>query len=235
MNIRVGSLTLPFSPCGKISQVKRITIKRAMEATFTTWGVPEQIKVDNGRPFGDPQREGLPPLALWLIGLGIAVVWNRPRTPQDNAKVERAQGTLSRWTEYTLLQTTQQLQDALQREGQFYNEVFRDRRKNHTTKLERHPSLKHSGRPFDAGDFDEQRIAAFVSEGRWQRTVSRNGQITIGGQTFSVGQCYARQSVQVTLDPVERVWVVSNTDGKRLAQSPAQLWQKWMDKIKAIT
>ena len=33
-------------------------------------GIPYWIKVDNGRPLGDPRLELIPPLALWLIGLG---------------------------------------------------------------------------------------------------------------------------------------------------------------------
>jgi hypothetical protein len=55
---------------------------------FKTFGVPSWIKVDNGRPLGDPQLEIIPPLALWLLCLGIKVIWNRPATPQDNAKVK---------------------------------------------------------------------------------------------------------------------------------------------------
>ena len=38
-------------------------------------------------------------LALWLIGLGIEVIWNPPRCPQANGVVERSQGTGKRWAE----------------------------------------------------------------------------------------------------------------------------------------
>lgn len=80
---------------------------------FKNHGAPDWIKVDNGRPFGDPKLELIPPLALWLIGLGIKVIWNRPATPQDNAKVERSQGVMGRWTEYTKCKDTFELQDRL--------------------------------------------------------------------------------------------------------------------------
>jgi hypothetical protein len=38
-------------------------------------------------------------LALWLFGLGVEVIWNPPRRPQDNGVVERSQGTGKRWSE----------------------------------------------------------------------------------------------------------------------------------------
>ncbi len=38
-------------------------------------------------------------LALWLIGLGVAVDWDPPRRPQDKGVVERSQGTAKRWAE----------------------------------------------------------------------------------------------------------------------------------------
>lgn len=55
--------------------------------------------MDNGHPFGDPKLESVPVLALWLIAYGVPVIWNRPRKPTDNAKVERMQGTSGRWVE----------------------------------------------------------------------------------------------------------------------------------------
>ena len=64
-------------------------MQQTMKQIFEQWGLPSYIRVDNGKPFGDPQRCSIPELGLWLIGLGIEVVWNRPRTPKDNATVER--------------------------------------------------------------------------------------------------------------------------------------------------
>ena len=66
---------------------------------FQRWGMPVLIKVDNGQPFGDPQKKTIPVLALWLMSLKIKVIWNRPRQPRDNAKVERMQGTSKRWVD----------------------------------------------------------------------------------------------------------------------------------------
>lgn len=235
MSLRAWLLIRQFSPHGKISQVPVEQVRRAMICIFNKRGLPEQIKVDNGRPFGDPQREGLPMLALWLTGLGIKVIWNRPRTPQDNSKVERSQGTLSRWTEYGQTLSTTELQQILQREANFYNETFRDRRRDNTTRIERYPTMGSTGRAFNASDFGPQRIADFIAAGCWQRKVSKNGQVTIGGQRFSVGVRNAGQLLDVSFDAPQKVWIATNDAGAEIGRSPRKLWDEWIKKIRGVT
>ena len=96
-------------------------VQRELRAAFGRWGCPQQLRVDNGKPWGS--WSDLPPaLALWLIGLGIELVWNPPRQPQYNGVVERSQGTAKRWAEPERCATVAELQerlradDALQRE-----------------------------------------------------------------------------------------------------------------------
>ena len=58
--------------------------------------MPQRLQVDNGLPWGC--KGGLPSaLALWLVGLGIAVRWSRPCVPQDNGVVERSMRTGKAW------------------------------------------------------------------------------------------------------------------------------------------
>jgi hypothetical protein len=65
---------------------------------FTRWGLPERIRVDNGHPWGS--ASDLPrDLALWWIGLGIGLIWNRPWRPPQNGTGERDQGVTQGWVE----------------------------------------------------------------------------------------------------------------------------------------
>ncbi len=179
---------------------------------------------------------GLPLLGLWLIGLGIQVIWNRPRIPQDNAKVERCQGTLGKWTEYKEASSCEELQEVLTKEAHFYNFTFRDRRKEGTTRIERHPNLRHSGKSYTKDTpFEQQRVADFVSKGKYHRVVSTMGQINIGGECFSIGRKYHHQQVTLKLDAQHHAWVVSDTHGVEIGRSPESLWLGWMAKIRGIT
>ena len=54
------------------------------------------MRTDNGAPWGTPG--GLPSgLSLWAAGLGVPLRRNDPYSPQQNAVVERSQGTSKRW------------------------------------------------------------------------------------------------------------------------------------------
>ena len=110
-------------------------IKQSLIQNFEKWGKPDWIKIDNGRPFGDPQLEQITILALWLISYNIKVILNRPGVPQDNAKVERSQGTLSRWANPKEIKTIEELQSEVRKQGKFYNLYYPNRRLKNKTKL----------------------------------------------------------------------------------------------------
>ena len=219
-------MTLPFSPYKKISEVPLRTVQRALIWIFKVWGVPGWFKVDNGRPFGDPQMELVPPLALWLIGLGIRVVWNRPATPTDNAKVERSQGVMGKWTEYAKCPDTPGLQDRLWKEAEFHNLHFPVRRKKNRKRIELFPRLLHTGREWSPGDFELERVLAFLATGHWERKVSSNGQVSIYGQRFSVGVRHKHQVISLKLDPVKNCWNIYDAGGGPIKEQPSPFSEK---------
>src|SRR5882672_9423518 len=107
--------TQEFSPFSRIVQVPLESIRQVLLSIFHKWGLPKVIKTDNGSPFGVPTRDVVPVMSLWLKGWGIHPVLNRPRRPQDNAKVERMQGTSCRWAEVDKASNAKDLQDRLNR------------------------------------------------------------------------------------------------------------------------
>lgn len=187
---------------------------------FKIWGIPKWIKVDNGRPLGDPQLELIPPLALWLIALGIVVIWNRPKTPQDNAKVERGQGVLAKWTEFEKCQDTFALQVRLWEEAQFYNYHFPIRRLKHKKRIEVFPQLGFTGKCWNPADFDIQRALNFLAKGTWERKVSVNGQFSHYGNRFNVGTTYKHQRISIKLSPKDNQWKVYDEKAEFIKEFP---------------
>jgi transposase InsO family protein len=198
---------------------------------FKTRGVPECIKVDNGRPFGDPKLELIPPLALWLIGLGIKVIWNRPATPQDNAIVERSQGVMGNWTEYNTCKDTFELQLRLWKEAEFHNLHFPIRRKGNKTRIELFPQLLHIGTEWNPANFKLNRALIFLAKGDWQRKVSALGQVSIYGQRFSVGTQYKHQKVSVKLNPRKNCWNIFDDKGELIKTHPSPFSAKSIWKL----
>ena len=201
-------------------------VQRELITVFKIWGRPKWIKVDNGRPFGDPQMEVAPPLALWLICLGIPIIWNRPRRPQDNAKVERSQGVLANWTEVDKCKDTFDLQIRLWEQAHFHNCHFPIRRWENKKRVEVFPGLHFTGRDWDPLDFDLQRALDVLSKGTWERKVSQNGQFQHYGNRFNVGKPYSRQRVSIRICPKDNLWKVYDENAQFIKEFPTNFSEK---------
>src|SRR5215207_475016 len=133
-----------FSPWRHFGQVPDQAVQQALRQTFTQWGRPQTLRVDNGKPWGS--WSDLPPaLALWVLGLDIAVHYNPPRRPEHNGVVERSHQTAQNWAEPSQCTSLTQLQqrldddDVLQRQQYPYAGQ---------TRWQVYPALVHSGRSY---------------------------------------------------------------------------------------
>jgi transposase InsO family protein len=84
-----------FSLCLHACRKEHILpVKKQLIATFGQYGMPLQINVDNGTPWGNSSLVKYTRLTVWLMRLGIRVTHSRPRHPQTNGKNERFHRTL---------------------------------------------------------------------------------------------------------------------------------------------
>jgi hypothetical protein len=110
-------------PVGRWSSVGAPAVQAELRKAFAHWGRPEQLRVDNGTPWG--ATGGLPtPLALWVIGLEVVLTWNHPCRPRENAVVERTQGVSERWVEPHTCASAQQLQRRLDKMDRIHRENY---------------------------------------------------------------------------------------------------------------
>jgi hypothetical protein len=198
-------------------------VREALRAAFTPWGMPGLLRIDNGYPWGS--AGDLPTdLALWLLGLGIDLWWNRPRRPQDNGVVERSQGTGKRWGESPTCPNPPEFQkrldelDRLQRERYAY--------KKQKSRSEWHPDLRHSGRAYTA-DWEQQnwnweRMATHLSGYCVERHVDQKGQISIYNRNHYVGVPHRNKTVWVMFDAETCQWAVANEHGQILKEIKAE-------------
>jgi len=73
---------------------RRETVKSRLIACFKVYGMPDQINVDNGNPWGNIGSDGPTQLVVWLMKHGVRVTHSSPYHPQTNGKVERFHRTL---------------------------------------------------------------------------------------------------------------------------------------------
>jgi hypothetical protein len=191
--------------------------------TFARWGLPDRVRVDNGYPWGTP-RDLPSELALWLIGLGVAPIWNPPAQPTCNPKVERSNGLTQQWGE---LRTCADCAEAARR----LEWVCRVQREEYPalrgrTRIEVFPTLRvprHAYQPQqEVAMWALDRVDASLGGGRWVRRADCNGRISIYGHGRSVGRRWARQDMVVRFDTSSRCWSISSSEGEVVKVVPAE-------------
>jgi len=214
--------TLVF-PFARWEHVCRHLIQEAMRRVFSRWGLPEQARADNGYPWGN-SGDFPPEMALWLIGLGVGVLWIDPCRPQQNGVVERGQGTGQNWSEPQTCDGPEELQrrcdemDRRQREDYPY--------RGDLSRLEVYPTLRHSGRKYSSRREPSQWQASLAWEAVARQVVRRQvdctGCVSVYNRGRYVGKQYIGTQVYVSLDPTGPTWVIADEAGRELRTHAAE-------------
>jgi hypothetical protein len=179
--------------------------------------------MDNGSPWGT--QKTLPSaLALWLVGLGVTPLYGRPARSTDNAIAERSQGVMTQWVEPERCANGHHLQQQLTWASLTQRERYR--LPDGYTRREVYPNLYCNPRLYQATEephlWSLQRVIDYLTPFHFSRKVEKKGQITLFANTYSVGQQYARQYVDVSLDPLTREWCIRDDYGTVLQRHPAR-------------
>jgi hypothetical protein len=164
-------------------------------------------------------------LALWLLGLGLDMVWNRPRHSTDNAVIERAHGVCQRWVEPETCADLATLQARLDRFTTLQREAYPG--PDGQSRLAACPGLAGSGRPYAAAaegaQWDETRVWAALRDRSWSRRVDQVGRISLYNRAVGVGRAWAGTTVTVQLARRGRqpIWVIRAADGTLIREQPA--------------
>ena len=97
-------------------------VKAHLTTTFRRYGLPDAFYVDNGSPWGDSSGEHWTRFEVWLLKLGVEVIFARPYHPQGRGKNERLHRTMD--DEIFALRrfhTVAQVQHALDEWREVYN------------------------------------------------------------------------------------------------------------------
>lgn len=168
---------------------QRDTVQARLRAAFIRYGLPKAILCDNGPPWGaglgwrrwGPYYTGL---AVWLMRLGITVIYSRPNHPQGKGKNERFNGSLQ-----TELLDHQEFASHSQADARLadwrdrYNTVRPHQALDMTTPASHY---QPSGR-----ELPRQLPAVAYSPGANTRKVTPNGAISFRGQRFTVGRAFS--------------------------------------------
>lgn len=213
------------TPCfnkGKINQVSELAIRDELIKAFCIWGKPQSVRLDNGRPLGDPQRKSFPTLGLWLTALGIEVIYNRPRRPTDNASVERMQQTTKNWAEIGQAENLEDLRTKLDWASSIQREKYKVSRLSNQTRKEAFPQLWNNTNSYSQDDFDANRAFQHLTNYLFARVVSKNGVISLYGNSYSIGKKMMNSDVSVRFDSENKLWLVFDKTGTLIKELKAR-------------
>ena len=195
-----------------------------LRQAFARWGRPQWLRVDNGHPWGG--RGDLPTeVALWVLGHGIAMHWNDPCRPQQNARVERTQGVSKGWVDSLTCPDPGELQRRLDENDRIQREVYPSC--EGLSRLVAHPALRHSGQLYTA-DWEErhwslQCVFAYLGGLLLRRKVDNSGKVSLYRHNYTVGRRYAGQDLWVWIDEETHDWVFATEHGTIDRQTAREL------------
>lgn len=167
---------------------KGATVRKHLTATFRRYGLPDAVYVDNGSPWGglrENQQGGQwTPLRVWLLKLGVRMIYATPWQPQGRGKNERFHRTLN--AEVMALQRFQSLQEA-QRAFDVWRAVYNLDRP-HEALGQRTPAERY--RP-SSREMPTKEPRVVYDEGEITRSVRRShGKIGFMGRKWAVPRAF---------------------------------------------
>ena len=188
-----------------------------LSRTLALWGQPGRLRVDNGPPWGG--ANDLPPdVALWVLGGGIGLHWNRPRRCRENGKVERRHGVLAGWVEPTTWASASALPTRLAAASRLPREVSPAIQGQ--SRRAASPSLLAGGRRPVAA-WAPQLVWTALAGRRWRRRVDKVGRISLCNRPLRGGRKDAGADVTVRLDAENVAWVIEDDRGRLLVRHAA--------------
>jgi hypothetical protein len=223
MSAVVPSCRPPFFPLHSWNLVKPAVVQETLRLVFSRWGMPKRFRVDNGTPWGSA-GDWPTDLALWLLGLGVAMTWNPARTPQANGVVERSQGTGKRWTEPSTCQDANELQQRMDDMDRIQREVYPSI--HGKSRWQAFPGLQQVDRPYsktwEKRHWDLELVLAHLAEYSAVRHVDRKGRVSVYNRHHCVGVAHQGKHIYVMLDPVDREWVFTTAEGMQIRRKVAE-------------
>lgn len=203
-----------------VSEIGVQQVTQDINGCFEQWGLPVAIKIDNGRPLVHPHARDIPTLTkLWWIGLGIKVIQNAPRCPQQNGIVESLQGTICNWSNPKGQLNMADFQQRVNHESDFQRNHYQIPAKDNKTRMELHPELASNPRQYHPTMFDINRVYQYLSKKVWTRTLRSSGDVKFFSKNIYIGKKYNRMTITIIFDPEVKCWRFSKQDGTLLKTS----------------
>jgi transposase InsO family protein len=174
------------------------TVRERLIKIFRRYGLPLEMLMDNGSPWGSAGEQLLTALEVWLMWLGIRVIHGRPYHPQTQGKDERFHRTLiAEVLDGRSFRDTEDCQVAFDR----WRFVYNHERPHQAIDLEP-PARRYE---ISSRRMPEKLQPIEYGPGDIVRKVDAQGFISFKGRSFRVGKALRRQPIALRPTSVDGV------------------------------
>lgn len=225
----ISRLRVESYPCVHSRKPTTTDSQLACRRAFLTYGRPQVLSLDHDTVFYHSACASPFPsrFHLWLLGLDVQVAFIQQPPPAEHAGIERMHTLV--YQQALAGQTfpdAAACQQALDARREFLNQEYPSRSLGGQPPLTAYPAAAHSARPYDpyheAALWDVQRVTAYLARHHWFRTVSAQGQFSLGAHSYGLGADWANQSIEVTFAADTQQFCCRSADGQRTVQVAAQ-------------
>jgi hypothetical protein len=208
---------------------KTIDYQWALRIAFMEWGMPLFLQTDHGSVFFD--NKGTSPfpttLYLWLLGLGINIIFTPVGKPQKQGLVERSHQTFhGQLTPGISLSTPEALFDFFQKRRQRLNEHIPASATGNLPPLVNRPDACHTIRTYEPMNedkmFDKNRVQNYLHNQTWFRLVALNKNFSIGGQLYHLPSAKPNTQIAIKYNKKLDSFDCFDSDDKLLDFCPAK-------------
>lgn len=166
------------------------TVRARLTRIFRHYGMPREMLMDNGPPWGDGSGGPYTAFTIWLLLLGIHVIHGRPYHPQTQGKDERFHRTLAAEVLFgRSFHDTGECQQAFDR----WRHIYNHERPHQALALEP-PVSRYRVSP---RAFPETLPAVEYGAEDIVRKVDSSGMITLRGRAIRIGKAFRGQRIAI--------------------------------------
>jgi transposase InsO family protein len=167
------------------------TVQQHLERTLGRYGLPNAFLVDNGVPWGTCSQVRWTKLRVWLLKLGVNVIYARPYHPQTKGKNERFHRTLkAEVLSMKTFKTTTELQKAFDRWRHVYNNERPHQSLGQDVPASRYrPSLRSLPSKLPEPEYEEGAVV--------RRAASVKANIRFGGRRWHIPDAFCGELVAI--------------------------------------
>lgn len=199
----------------------------ALRAAFCEFGLPNTIQTDHASVFYENKGKSPFPTRfhLWLISLGISLIFSRKNTPTDQGIVERAHQTITNQViKGNSFDSILSLHSYCDKRRKQLNEHLPCSTIGKMPPLKAFPKARYSNRPYsplaEEQMIDLNRVYQFLAKGKWIRKAGKNKTMHLGGQWYYIKKAETSSILHIEFNAEKKLLVFRDVNEQLVEMQP---------------